>query len=116
MKTFEELYCAQRRCEPERFRRWLFWRALPVAIRPLAFVLGGYRSPLFSTDRELINAVGLAYTVDDVREDIRDYFMNAQNRHWSRRFLRLRVSTQRLKNSAKDFLPNPGRKDTRSSF
>ena len=116
VKTFEELYCAEHRCEPERFRRRLFWHALPLPIRPIALVLGGYGSPVFSADRELIDAVGLAHTVDDVREDIRDYFMNASNRRWTRRFLHLRVSTQRVKTFAKTFLPNPARKDTSAPF
>jgi len=116
VKTLEQIFCEERRCAPDRFRRRLFWQSLPVPIRPIAWILGGYGSPMFAADRELIDAVGLAHTVEDVREDVRDYFMNSENRRLARRVFRLRISTQRMKTIAKSYLPNPGKRDTGAPF
>jgi hypothetical protein len=116
LKTLEELYCADRHCEPERFGRTVFWRVLPWHLRIIAPLTGGYRSPLFSADRELISAVGLARSMEDVREDIRDYFMNPVNRRWTRRILHLRISTVRLKNFARPYLPNPAKGESKTPW
>ena len=43
-----------------------------------------------------------------VREDVRDYFWDSNNQGWLRRVANIRVSGQRLKNIARNYLPEGG--------
>ena len=103
MMTFENAFCAARRCAPNEFGRKLFWACLYPHAWPIAVIAGGFASNLFSADRELLNRVAGARTVPEVREEITDYFLEAGGS--LRHRLRLRISTTRLKQLAKQHLP-----------
>lgn len=102
MITFEESYCARHRCTPAQFRRRVFWLTLhrhALLFAPLA-LLGGH----FEIDHELIAACGRARTLRELQEELKDHRNQPENARWLRRWLRLRVSTQRLRRLARQHL------------
>jgi hypothetical protein len=107
MKTFEEVFCEKHRCDPERFRRKVFWQTLPPPAVLVAPFLGGLNARFFAADRELLSGVSRAVNMSQVREEIRDYFLDSQNRGWLHNVANIRVSTHRLKRLAKRYLPEP---------
>ena len=113
MKTFEEAFCKEHRCDPERFRRKVFWRTLPRHAWPFVPFLGGFNSRFFTADRELLSGVSRAENMNRVRDEILDYFMDSQNRGWLHNVANIRVSTHRLKRLAKEYLPDPGSNPSR---
>jgi hypothetical protein len=82
---------------PVVMRACLARRALP-----LYWLLG--RSEFFTSDRELAEAVAQARTMDDVEDAIDYYWSQPANRKWLRRVGRIRLSTQRLRSFADDYL------------
>jgi hypothetical protein len=113
VKTFEEAFCEEHRCDRARFLRKVFWQTLPWRAVLFAPFLGGFNSRYFAADRELVYGVSRAVYMGQVREEIRDYFSNSQNRGWLRTVANVRISSQRLKRLAKQHLPeresNPSR-------
>lgn len=108
MPTFREIYCEKHQCSPEQFGRRIFWRCLYPHARPLAplFLLLNYE--YFAADRALISCVADAVTMKRVRDEVRDYFWDSNNRGWLRRTVNIRLSGQRLKNLARLYLPEGG--------
>lgn len=107
MKTFQDVFCEKHRCDPERFRRKVFWQTLhPHAVLVAPF-LGGFNARLFAADRELLQGVSRAKNMNRVRDEIVDYFLDSQNQGWLHNVANIRISTHRLKNLAKQYLPNP---------
>ena len=108
VKTFERIYCEESRCDAAQFRRKIFWLTLPPHALPFVPLLGGFNSRYFTADRDLLSGVSRAVTVNQVREEIRDYFADSQNRGWLRTVAHIRISSHRLKRLAKEYLPDPG--------
>jgi hypothetical protein len=106
MARFEEIFCAATGCSPADFPRVVFWRTLPLHARVAAFFVGGARAEYFSPDRDLIAAVANARSMGHVREEIREFFLDTRNRTWTRSRLRVRISTRRLKELAREYLPD----------
>jgi hypothetical protein len=77
-----------------------------VQARLAALFLGGFHGRYFAADRIFIAGVTRAEHLGQVRSEIRDYFLDAQNRGWVRHGLRIRVSARRLTNIAIDYLPS----------
>ena len=101
--TWQEVYCARYDRTPAQFRGGVFWRtlhrhALPVA--PLLLLTGH-----FDADRQLIANCARARSMRQIREEIEDHRYHPVNRGWLRRQLALRVSTQRLREMAREYLP-----------
>lgn len=97
MATYEQTYCEVAKCPPSRFARRLFWAALPPGVRAVAPLLLALNPRFFAADLELIMAVARLKTSDELEEEIRDFRADPRNRRWSRRVLKLRVSTRRLR-------------------
>lgn len=88
--------------------RRIFWRALyphAVLAAPL-FLIFNYE--YFAPDRDLIAAAGRATDLRHIREEVREFFWDSNNKGWLRRRLFIRVSGQRLKNLARRYLPEDG--------
>lgn len=103
--TFLERYCAATGCPPAQFRRRIFWRCLHPLARPFVPLLGGMNSEYFSADRDLIADAARATTLEQLRDDIRDYLHDPRNQLWLRGTLQLRFSTSRLRALARAYLP-----------
>ncbi|HVU32960.1 MAG TPA: hypothetical protein VHE61_05975 [Opitutaceae bacterium] len=104
--TFQQSYCRHHRCNEADFSTRIFWRTLPPHAAVIAVFCGGFRGRIFSLDRDFLSSVARATTVDQVREEIRDYMLDSQNRRWLRRRLRVRISCRRLKSIAREYLPD----------
>lgn len=105
MRTLREIYCEKHQCTARQFQRRVFWLCLYPHARVFApfFLLLHY--DFFSPDRALISCAADAVTMARIRDDVRDYFWDSENRSWVREKLRIRVSGQRLKNFARIYLP-----------
>lgn len=103
--TFRESFCTGEKCPADRFVSRVFWRTLyPHARLAAPFILLFKRS-FFEADRSLISATGDACDMKRIREDVRDFFWDSNNRGWWRRRINIRVSGQKLKDLAREYLP-----------
>ncbi len=105
MPTFQELYCAKHGCSPEQFHRRVFRHCLYPHARPIAPLIRLLNYDFFAADRTLLLSVAEAVSMKRVREEVRDYFWDSNNRGWMREALRIRMSGQRLKDLARQYLP-----------
>ena len=103
--TFREKFCADQKCSTEQFVSRVFWRTLYPHARLLAPIILLFRRPFFEADRVLISCAGDACDLRRIREDVRDFFWDSNNRGWLRRRINIRVSGQKLKDLARDYLP-----------
>lgn len=105
MATFLDSYCAHTHCPATDFSRKVFWQTLPPHAVVVAFLLGGFRARRFALDRDFIAAAGNVRSIDQLREEIRDYFLDGGNRGWLRQYAKVRISARRLKLLARVYLP-----------
>ena len=103
--TFQEQYCERNSCPKDRFARWVFWHCLYRHAVPLAPLILLLNYDYFVSDRDLIASAGRATDMHHLRNEVRDFFWDSNNRGWLRRTCRIRVSGQRLKNLAHRYLP-----------
>jgi hypothetical protein len=104
-ETFRDLFCAHEHCPLDKFVERVFWKTLYPHARLFAPLILVLHYPFFEADRCLISSAGDATTMKRVREEVRDYFWDSNNRGWLRRSANLRVSGQRLKDLARDYIP-----------
>lgn len=107
MKSFRALFCEEHRCDAEQFTRRVFWQCLYRQAALVAPLLGGFQGERFSLDRELIDGVGRAVNMSQVRHEVRDFFSNSGNRGWLRRRFNVRVSAKRLLHLSSKYLEPP---------
>jgi hypothetical protein len=105
MATFSEIYCQRHRCDRAEFVTRIFWRTLYPHARIIAPLILLLDRDYFSADRALILGVADAATMQRVREEVREYYWDSSNRGWLRRNAHIRISGQRLKNLARDYMP-----------
>lgn len=105
MKTFEELFCEAHGYSPAQFRSKVFWRCLTWRGKLFAVFLGGLMGEHFGPDRTFITGAGRATDMAQIRTEVRDYFEDPLNRGWLRQVADIRVSTRRLRNLARRYLP-----------
>lgn len=105
MRTLEQVYCERHSCTPAQFRRRLFAHGLYPHARPFAWLIRLLHRRFFTADDALVRLVAEASTMRIVREEVRDYFWDSENRGWLRRVVNIRVSGQRVKNLAREYLP-----------
>jgi hypothetical protein len=103
-KTIEELYCASHKATREQFRKRTFWKCLRRRAIPLAPAILVLDRGYFAPDREMIAYVGMATTMAQVQDELRDYFLDSQNRRWLREHLKVRVSSRRVLRFASECL------------
>jgi hypothetical protein len=102
-KTWEELYCGRHGGTREQVRRAIFWRALHLHALPFAPVL--LWSRFFAADFDLIGGCMCARSMRELREEIDSNRHHPERRGWLRRRAGFRLSTQRLRRLAGDYLP-----------
>jgi len=108
MKTFEESYCQATGCSVEEFPRKIFWKCLHRHALPVAPVILLFNSDYFSLDRELIAEVRKAQKMNEVWEEVRQYFVSPKHEGILRRKANVRISARRLINIARSHLPSSG--------
>lgn len=105
MPTFRERFCAEHSCPLDQFDRRVFWLCLYPQARPLAWLILLLNYDYFTADRQLIAGAGDAVSMRRVRDEVRDFFWSSDNQGWWRRTANVRVSGQRLRNLASQYLP-----------
>lgn len=102
-KTLAEAFCARHGCTLAQFRARMFWRTLHWHAVPVApfLRLGNF----FAADEDLVAGCGRARSMHDLRDEIEEYRFHPLNHGWLRRRLGLRISTQRLRALARNYLP-----------
>jgi hypothetical protein len=105
MKSFEELFCEAHGCSAAQFQPKVFWRCLTWRGKLFAIFLGGSTGEHFGPDRTFITGAGRATDMAQIRTEIRDYFEDPLNRGWLRQVADIRVSTRRVRNLARRYLP-----------
>ncbi len=108
MKTFEEHYCEATGCSAEEFPRRIFWSCLHRHALPVAPVILLVNSEYFAADRELIAEVRKAQKMNQVWEEVRQYFVSPKHEGMLRRKANIRLSARRLINLARSHLPSSG--------
>ena len=94
--SFRVLFCAARGCGEAEYARRVFRECLYRRAVPFVWLLGGYRGRHFAPDRELIEATGDLAAAASFDDECAEYFIHPQNRGWTRRVARLRLSTRKL--------------------
>jgi hypothetical protein len=95
LKTFRELYCAQRGIPSEQFERELVGRSLHRRALPVYWLLSlnrGYTAP----DYEFVRGVGALRNRREFRNEAAEFHYHPHNRGLLRSVLKLRVSSHRL--------------------
>lgn len=105
LPTFRERFCADEKCPNEQFVSRIFWRTLYFHARLIAPAILLFQRSFFEADRSLISSAGDAGDMKRIREDVRDFFWDSNNHGWARRRLNIRVSGQKLKDLAREYLP-----------
>jgi hypothetical protein len=95
----------EEKCPAEQFVSRIFWRTLYPHARVVAPFILLFQRSFFEADRSLISAAGDACDMKRIREDVRDFFWDSNNRGWVRRRINIRVSGQKLKDLAREYLP-----------
>jgi|HubBroStandDraft_5_1064220.scaffolds.fasta_scaffold585573_2 hypothetical protein len=108
MKTFEEYFCEANKCAPENFSRQIFWRCLHRHALPVAPFILIFRPRYFDADRELIAEIRKAVRMNQVWEEVREYFINPKHVGWFRRKANIRLSARRVIHLAREYLPSSG--------
>lgn len=94
VRTFEEIFCAQRGVPPEKYGDTMMRLTLyPLArwLRPVLALKSDYLAP----DRAFIRSVGRITRFSEFDTEVRDYLIDPENRGFLRRGLKLRVSAYR---------------------
>jgi len=108
VKTFEEIFCEKHQCSPREFSDKLFWKCLHRRAIPVAPVILLFNSGYFFPDRSLIAQVRRAERMNQVWEELREYFIHPNHQGFLRRKLNIRLSGRRLIETAKEYLPSSG--------
>jgi hypothetical protein len=107
--TVAEAYAARHGGAGEdRCHQALFWRGLYLHAWPVALILGGYRADFFNADREFICDLARLTRFRDFGEAAYDFASHTDNRRFTRRWLRLRVSSHRLRRQVRQLLHATG--------
>jgi len=100
--SLAHLYCDDHDFGDEEFLPAVMAACLATHALPLYGLFR--RADFFSADRELVAAVAHARTMDEVEAAIDEFWLHPANRRWLRRGAGVRLSTQRLRRFARDYL------------
>jgi hypothetical protein len=96
-QTFKVRFCQDRRCEPGRFARKLFWMSIYRHAIPLALPILLFYPRFFRREFNLMEEVGNVSTKEDLRLSITSYREDSHmNPNLLRESLRVRISGRRL--------------------
>lgn len=120
-KTFREVYCAQFDIPIERYENHILKQCLFARARVLKHVLELFSRRAFAVDRAFLNGFGQARTAAELNSGLDDFIYDPHNRRWVRRELKLRISTRKFLELAKEVMPelsihNAQRQVTRAPF
>jgi hypothetical protein len=103
-KTWEEVFAARHGCKPAQFSQRIFWRTLHFhALFPAPLLLlGGH----FRADFNLIATCGRARSLGAVVEELYTFRHDPRNTGWLRSRARIRISTRKLLQIARNDLKN----------
>jgi hypothetical protein len=108
MKTFEAIFCERHGCSPEEFSTRVFRRCLYRRAALLAPVIRTLNPRYFLPERHLVDRLRRVEKMNQVWEELREYFTDPRNAGWIRRKLGFRISGRRLIAFARDYLPSSG--------
>ena len=98
--TFEQIYCRQNKCSPDKYERNVFWNCLNHPhLTPAVWLIFQVHSQVFSLDTNLINLVSKTTNLSDFRDTVEGYdgFDRLHpDTNFFRRTLHLRISRRKL--------------------
>lgn len=105
-KSFREAYCARHGIPLERFEVDLFLRSLPFRARLLRPLLTLFQPHYFCIDRSFVRSIAEARSPAVLLREIKEYRYDSRNMTFARNRLRLRLSTNRLLDAAREIMPH----------
>ena len=108
MDTFEDIFCERHELSPAAFGKRVFWKCLHRRAIPLVPILSILRPNYFDPERALIARVRYAEKMNQVWEELREYFTHPSHQGWLRRRAGIRISGRRLIAFARIYLPASG--------
>jgi len=103
---FCDKFCQRFSCAWPHFAETVLWYCLPIFRKPLARLIWLINPELLQNDLYLINEVGNATTVDEVRQIIKFYNKQHHNRSFIRQRLKARLSRGKVQALAESVLTN----------
>ena len=101
-------YCSDCRCTQDGFQKRMVHRCFYPHALPFFPIINIVTRRFFAEDINLIRAAGQSLNMEQIDEEIRCYFMTHpkhEGLRWFKRAARIRISTNRLRNLAKHYLP-----------
>ena len=105
---FRHAFAAKRQILPSSFENALFFECAPLQALLVGLVFDSSQSKIFSPDYELIGRVAGAKFFEEVVAAISDYWGHPANDGWTRRKVKIRISTRRVRRLAAELLPSRG--------
>ncbi len=116
MSNLRVAFCGARGCTDGDFPRIMLRQSLHRRALVLRSLIELFDPEYFALDRDLIQQVGAANSMQEVDNELRDFMLDTRNHRWIRMRLRLRVSTTRLRRIARRHLrPQEKAEGVRSS-
>ena len=108
MKTFETIFCERHDCSSEVFATKVFRKCLYRRAAVLAPLIGLLNPRYFMPERHLVDRLRRVEKMNQVWEELREYFTDPRSAGWFRRRLGFRISGRRLIALAREYLPSSG--------
>ncbi len=108
MDTFEDIFCERHETSPAEFTKRVFWKCLHRRAILVVPILSLLRPNYFDPERALIARVRYAEKMNQVWEELREYFTHPNSQGWLRRKAGIRISGRRLIAFARVYLPASG--------
>jgi hypothetical protein len=108
MRTFEDIFCEKHGCSRDEFKRRVFRACLHRRALPFVPLFAVIYPRYFDPERTLVSRVREAEKMNQVWDELRDYFTHPGAQGWLRRKAGVRISGRRLIAFARVYLPASG--------
>lgn len=104
--TFRDVFCRRFAVVSERYEVEMLQRCLTRRARLAGPLIRLFARHFFSVDQLFVQSIGRARTADDLKTELKAFREHPDNRLWSRRVLKLRLSVWRIWDTADEVLPH----------
>ena len=106
--TFRDVFCRRFAVPAERYELEMLQRSLARRARLIGPLIRIFAPHFFSLDQLFVQSIGRAQTAEDLKSELKAFRDHPDNRLWSRRVLKLRLSVWRIWATADEVLPHLG--------
>lgn len=103
-RTFAELYCERKGISIDDYSKEVLWAGLYLHARPLAVLINLVHRDYFAPDRDFVEDVGRLRHYHDFIGSGLDFSHHPENRGFLRSVLKVRVSTEKMRQLVKSHL------------